>query len=63
MQVFEASANVPGWPQLSDELSVLANNLPNLGFFKQKQSSSFSLLTKDTTMQDKGAASYKTSLL
>lgn len=45
----------PCRPQLADELSVLANNLPNLGFFKQKQtSSSFSLLTKDTAVPDKG---------
>lgn len=64
MQVSEACANLSGWPQVSDELSVLANNLPNLGFFKHKQtSSSFSLLTKDTTAQDKEAASYKTLLL
>jgi len=35
--------------------------LSSLGFFKQKQtSSSFSLLTKYTTGQDKEAASYKT---
>lgn len=64
MQVSEACASLSGWPQVSDELSVLADNLPNLGFFKQKQtSSSFSLLTKDTTVQDKEAASYKTWLL
>lgn len=63
MQVSEACASLSGWPQVSDELSVLADNLPNLGFFIQKQTSSFSLLTKDTTVQDKEAASYKTLLL
>lgn len=64
MQVSEAWANLSGWPQVSDEISVLDNNLPNLGFFKQKQtSSSFSLLTKDTAGQDKQATNYKNSLL
>lgn len=60
MQVSEACANLSGWPQVSDEISVLDNNLLNLGFFKQKQTpSSFSLLTKDTTGQDREATSYK----
>lgn len=49
MQVSEACANLSGWPQVSDELSVLVSNLLNLGFFKKKEPpSSFLLLTKDT---------------
>lgn len=52
MQVSEACANLSGWPQVSDEISVLDNNLPNLGFFKQK-----TLFTKDTAGQDKEATS------
>lgn len=60
MQVSEACANLSGWPQVSDEISALDNNLLYLGFFKQKQtSSSFSLFTKDTGGQDKEATSYK----
>lgn len=64
MQVSEACANLSGWPQASDEISVLDNNLLSLEFFKQKQtSSSFSLFTQDTAGQDKEATSYKNSLL
>lgn len=64
MQVSEACANLSGWPQVSDEISVLDNNLPNLGFFKLKQTlSSFSLLTKDTAGQDKESTNYKNTLL
>lgn len=64
MQVSEACANLPGCPQTSDELSVPANNLPNLGLFEQKRTpSSFTQLTKDIMLQDKEAPICKTSLL
>lgn len=64
MQVSEARANLPGCPQTSDELSVPANNLPNLGLSEQKQTPSFfTLLTKDITLQDKEASICKASPL